>query len=153
MQKSTFCPGSLKMQSASLMNWSKKARGTWTTNLQLTICKRSWLCATRLYLPRMWPPCISFWTKVQPSLHARQQSQGSKTGSLCKFCPRNCSRAHKTFASKTCLLQVSPNRAWCNTGRIIRQVPTTCFARLKASELLRNCGGFMQGRHWQLVDL
>lgn len=67
MQKSTFCPDSLKMQSASWMNWCKRARGTWTTNLQLTICKCYWLCATRLYLLRIWPPCISFWTKVQPA--------------------------------------------------------------------------------------
>lgn len=36
-------------------------------------------------------------------------------------------------------------------GELPGRYQLLAFARLKASELLRNCEGFMQGRHWQVV--
>lgn len=46
------------------------------------------------------------------SLHQfLDKGAASNNGGLWRFCPRNCSRAQKTFASKTCLLHISPIRA------------------------------------------
>ena len=151
MQKCTFCPDSLKMQSASLMNWCKSARGTWTTNLQLTICKRSWLCATRLYLLRIWPPSSVSGQRCNHRSTQVSKVREAKLEVSEDVVPETPLKPRKPLLQRPACYKYRQSELDARLGELPGRYQLLAFARLKASELLRNCEGFMQGRHWQVV--
>ena len=84
---------------------------------------------------------------------ARKSAKSGKQNwkSLKMFVPETPLKPRKPLLQRPACYKYRQSELDARLGELPGRYQLLAFARLKASELLRNCEGFMQGRHWQVV--